>query len=232
MSAAEVAPKQEIFGAISRVMVDIGAVGKDRRNPQQGYQFRGIDDIYNVVHAAFAAHGVFVVPEVIDRSYEERQSKSGGTIFRCLLTIRHRFYAGDGSYVDAVTIGEAMDSSDKATNKSMSNAMKYALIEVLAIPTEEPRDAENDHPETTQRTAPPMNAPARGVAAERVAAERVPGEDDGDPQPTAEDVMCRAVLAARSKAELLALVPQIKLMPLEEQARIRSVYGQRNRELS
>ena len=41
------------------------------------------------------------------------------------------------------TFGEAMDSGDKATNKAMSAAYKYAALQAFAIPTEGDNDTEN-----------------------------------------------------------------------------------------
>lgn len=40
-----------IHQAIAGVMKDVGAVGKDRSNQQQGFKFRGIDDVMNALHA-------------------------------------------------------------------------------------------------------------------------------------------------------------------------------------
>ena len=44
--------------------------------------------------------------------------------------------AKDGSKHTVQTIGEAMDSGDKATNKAMSIALKYAAFISFFIPTE------------------------------------------------------------------------------------------------
>jgi hypothetical protein len=60
------------------------------------------------------------------------------------LTIKFDFFTVDGSSVSATVIGEAMDSGDKATNKSMSIAFKYACFQVFCIPTEEMRDPDAD----------------------------------------------------------------------------------------
>jgi hypothetical protein len=136
-----------IYTLIPKVMDEIGAIGKDRKNIQQNYQFRGIDDLYNAVHSALARHGVFCVPTVIDQKREERPSKSGGVLIYTVLTIKYTFYAPDGSFFDAVVIGEGMDSGDKSGNKAMSGAQKYALLQVFCIPTEEPKDSENESPE-------------------------------------------------------------------------------------
>ena len=43
-----------------------------------------------------------------------------------------------------------MDSGDKATNKAMAIAMKYALFQVFCIPTEEMKDPDAETPEPTQ----------------------------------------------------------------------------------
>jgi hypothetical protein len=129
-----------IYKAIVAVMSEIGAVGKDRRNQQQGFQYRGIDDVMNELHAALAHNGVFVVPEVLDETRSSGKTRSGGDLFYTRLKTRFAFYASDGSHVDAVVIGEAMDSGDKASNKALSVGLKYAMMQVFCIPTEDDKD--------------------------------------------------------------------------------------------
>lgn len=137
----------KIFGAISAVMGEIDAVGKNKKNAQQGYSYRGIDDVYLAVNAAMVKHGVFTVPKVLDMKREEKPSRNGGTLFTTVLTMEYTFYAVDGSHVQVVVIGEGMDSGDKASNKAMSVAQKYAFIQIFSIPTEDPKDPEIDSPE-------------------------------------------------------------------------------------
>lgn len=138
---------EKIYKAISDVMKDIGAVGKDKKNPQQGYKYRGIDDVMNALQPAMIKHGIFVVPTVCDHNREERKTSKGGLLIYSVLTISYRFYAEDGSYVEAVVIGEGMDSGDKATNKALSVGFKYACFQVFCIPTEEMIDSEVDSPQ-------------------------------------------------------------------------------------
>jgi hypothetical protein len=70
--------------------------------------------------------------------------------------IEFRFYHRDGSFVSCVTTGEAMDSGDKACNKAMSAALKYALIVEFCIPEEDPdADTENSSPEVAAKKAAP-----------------------------------------------------------------------------
>ena len=151
----------KIYRVICEAMKDIKAIGKDKKNQDQGFKFRGIDDVYNAVQPIFAKHGLFTVPEILEQTREERRSRSGGVLMYSICKIRYSFYADDGSHVDAVVIGEGMDSGDKATNKAMSIAMKYALFQVFAIPTEDTADPDAESPEVAPRGA---SAPARASA--------------------------------------------------------------------
>ena len=163
---AEAAKQMNIYQAISRCMEEIGAVGKNDVNKQQGFKYRGIDAVMNSINPALVKNHVFVVPEVLDQKREERTTAKGGLLIYSICKIKYTFYAEDGSSVTAVTIGEGMDSGDKATNKAMAIAFKYACFQVFCIPTEEmvDPDAECHTPEPkktkAQQTQSPPPAPA------------------------------------------------------------------------
>ena len=112
-------------------------ISKDRKNVQQGYSFRGIDDVYNALSPLLAKNGLCILPRMISRNCEERQTQKGGTLFYVTVEAEFDFVcADDGSKHTVKTFGEAMDSGDKATNKAMSAAYKYAAFQAFAIPTE------------------------------------------------------------------------------------------------
>ena len=142
----------QIYSLIPRVMADFGAVGKDRRNEQQKYAFRGIEDMYQAAHPAMIKHGIFCAPKVLTREvYRFEKTNDMGRVttwVHVALEVEHRFYAGDGSYVPVTTWCEGLDNSDKATNKAMSGAMKYALIELFCVPTKDIEDSDRETPET------------------------------------------------------------------------------------
>jgi len=144
--------KSLIYEKIPAIMADIQAIGKNRKNEAQKYSFRGVDDVYNEAHDIFTKHKVFTVPTVIDVHHEERKSRSGGILIYRIYTIKYTFYAEDGSFIEATVIGEGMDSGDKAGNKAMSVAHKYALLQVLLVPTDEPKDPENDSHQLSGKT--------------------------------------------------------------------------------
>ena len=142
-----------IYQAITDIMSEGYAITKDKRNAQQGFRYRGIDDVLNTFQPLLAKHHVFVVPEVLDQQRQERTTGKGGSLLYSLLRMRYTFYAEDGSSVSAVVVGEGMDSGDKASNKAMSVAMKYAMFQVFCIPTEEMQDPDAETPEPSKPKA-------------------------------------------------------------------------------
>ena len=137
----------KVYQAINKVQADLARVGisKARTNSQgAGYKFRGIDDVFNELSPLLATHGLCILPRMLARNCEERMSKSGGNLF--YVTVEAEFdlvSAEDGSKHTIRTFGEAMDSGDKATNKAMSAAYKYAAMQAFSIPTEGDNDTEN-----------------------------------------------------------------------------------------
>jgi hypothetical protein len=147
----------KVYQAINAVQTELSKVGitKSRTN-QQGasYKFRGIDDIFNTISPMLAEHGLCILPRVLARECVERQTKAGGAIFYVTVEVEFDFVcAEDGRKHTVKTFGEAMDTSDKATNKAMSAAYKYAALQSFAIPTEGDNDADAHTPEVAARSA-------------------------------------------------------------------------------
>jgi hypothetical protein len=137
----------KVYQAINAVQTELAAIGisKSSRNTQgAGYNFRGIDAVYNVLSSIMAKNGLCIIPRMLTRISEERVSKAGGALF--YITVEAEFdlvSAEDGSKHTARTFGEAMDSGDKGTNKAMSAAYKYMAFQTFAIPTEGDNDADS-----------------------------------------------------------------------------------------
>lgn len=140
-----------IYESICKVMEDVGAVTKNKQNKSgQPFMYRGIDDVMNALNPAMIKNKVFVAPEVIEQLREDRVTKSGGNLIYSICKIKYTFFAEDGTHVTATVVGEAFDAGDKATNKAMSIAFKYACFQVFCIPTEEMRDPDAESHETAQ----------------------------------------------------------------------------------
>ncbi len=130
----------EVYKAISAIIGEMSkqGIGKNSKNKTQGWQFRGIDAVYNALAPLLAKHDLMILPRIKNRTVCERQTRNGGVLFYVTVDAEFDFIsAKDGSKHTVATIGEAMDSGDKATNKAMSIALKYAAFQSFFIPTEE-----------------------------------------------------------------------------------------------
>jgi hypothetical protein len=158
-----------VYQAISAVQKDLSTQGisKDRKNMQgSGYAFRGIDDVYNALAPFLAKHGLCILPRVLNRESIERQSKAGGALFYITVEVEFDLVAADGSKHTIKTFGEAMDSGDKATNKAMSAAYKYACMQSFCIPTE----GDNDADAQTHQVAPKVEK-TKGIELDNIKAQ-------------------------------------------------------------
>lgn len=134
-----------VYAKIAAVQAALAHTGisKARSNQQQGYKFRGIDDVFNALAPLLADNGLCVLPRILTRELVERKNAKGNPLFYVTVEAEFDFVAAeDGSVHTVRTFGEAMDSADKATNKAMSAAYKYAALMAFAIPTEGDNDAD------------------------------------------------------------------------------------------
>lgn len=144
-----------VYTAINQVTAIMAGEGiaKGRKNEQQGYRFRGIDDIYCALARHLATAKLCILPRVLERTMTERPTKSGGVSTYVVLTVAFDLVSAvDGSTHTITTMGEAMDTADKATNKAMSAAMKYACLLAFQIPTEGDNDTDASHHEKAPPT--------------------------------------------------------------------------------
>lgn len=146
-----------VYKAINEVTAAMAAEGisKSQRNSAQGYQFRGIDDIYAALSRPLSNAKLCMLPRVVESEFVERPTKNGGVATHVRLTVEFDMVSAiDGSKHVIRVVGEAMDSADKSSNKAMSAAMKYACLLAFQIPTEGDNDADASHHETTDLSRP------------------------------------------------------------------------------
>lgn len=147
----------QAIAAVAATMSEHG-IAKARKNQAQGYAFRGIDDVYNALGPVLARNGLVVLPRTLSRECVERQTNKGSPLFYVTVEVEFDFVsAEDGSKHTVKTYGEAMDSADKATNKAMSAAYKYAAMQAFCIPTEGDNDADAHTHEVAARPAQRIN---------------------------------------------------------------------------
>lgn len=155
--------KGMIFGLIQQAMGKIGAIGKDSSATNQSgktmYKFRGIDAVYNALNPVMSELGLFICPEILEQTREERETANHSRLVYTILTVKYTMYAPDGSNISMTVVGEGMDSGDKSANKAMSVALKYAMFQLFMIPTEEMSDPDAEvHDDVLPKFTPPPAA--------------------------------------------------------------------------
>lgn len=154
-----------IYAALADVMADCDHVAKRDRNEHQRFLFRGIDAVVNAVGPVLRKHGVVVVPNVEHVSYDTVATSTGKPATACRVLATYTFYAGDGSSIDTRVAAEAWDAGDKAAPKAMSVAFRTALLQALALPTDEPDPDSQTYVRDNDRTrsAAPTQRPTQNA---------------------------------------------------------------------
>jgi hypothetical protein len=130
--------RQNIQQAIHAVKTALAlhGIGKDRKNNDQKYSFRGVEDVVNALSELFVQHRINVVPRIIHTQSIERQTSNGKPMPSSFVDAEFDLVSvDDGSLVTFKACGEGADMSDKGTNKAMSAAFKYAMTLGFVIPT-------------------------------------------------------------------------------------------------
>ena len=142
--------------AIAGAAAEISAVPKDKTSQGAGsFSFRSIDGVMNALHGPLSKHGVSIIPEVVDYVCE------GASGSRRLHTIkvRYRIYGPAGDHVDAVVIGQGIDSQDKGYGMAMSYAFKTMASQVFTLPTDDPARSST----TSTGMSSTFGGPSRGT---------------------------------------------------------------------
>lgn len=128
-----------IHQALAAVKKAVGNVSKSQRNQQQGFNFRGIDDVVNAASGPLNENGVITIPDVESYTYETVEIGRNKTPMAHIMgLVRFTFTGPLGDSVTAKVLAESMDSGDKGAAKMMSVAYRIALLQVLNLPTDAP----------------------------------------------------------------------------------------------
>lgn len=186
-------PKPLIYAAMNKIMFEIGSIGKTKTNTHFNYKFRGIDDVMNALHPHLAANGVFFVPKVVSHQVGDRGGKNHASV-----VMAYSFYATDGSSIEAEIPAEGIDQGgDKATNKALSAALKYLLLQVFCIPTEDMEEGDYDDRPARQPQQQTARKPTPTGGASQTA--RAGSNSTAQPSPAADSTSTDGGEALREK---------------------------------
>lgn len=170
---------QEALAAVKRA---VGAVSKSQRNAQQGFNFRGVDDVVNAASGPLNEHGVIVSPWIEDYTYETVEVGRNKTpMAHIMVTVTYSFTGPAGDVIKAKVLAESMDSGDKGAAKAMSVAYRIALLQVLNLPTDSP-DPDHDTYERSSQTVTAESSSRPRAAAPRA---QKPEKTEKEEPPTA-----------------------------------------------
>ena len=153
-----------VHDAINEVSNRIGSLAKDGLNKHQGYNFRGIDQLVTAVQPVLNDVGMTIIPTVLEHRSEDRVTSD--KIQRwCTVLMKYTVRGPGGDTVEAILVGEANDTADKAMNKALSNAAKYFYFQTFWFGVGGMDDGDFDHDEAAPRqqaqSAPAQNRPAQ-----------------------------------------------------------------------
>jgi hypothetical protein len=135
---------------IAKVMAAVKPVGKDGINNEQKYPFRKAEDLMNALHRCLSSQGVTIAPYKVETQEDVMVTTgTGKQKNKVALTVTYLLQASDGSFRFAQSRGAGEDYGDKASNKAMTFAFKYFIMETFVIPTKDMTDGDEETPAPT-----------------------------------------------------------------------------------
>lgn len=126
-------------------------------SPGLKYSFASEAAFIEKLHPAMIEAGLEIAPEEMAVLHQEvYATNSGAKMNRILVSVKYRLtHAGSGESQVIHTIGEGADGGDKATNKAMTAAYKYALRQAFLIETgNDPDETPSDQQQRASRGRP------------------------------------------------------------------------------
>ena len=161
-------PIGPLIAKLAEIMAIVVRMSKDERNPQ-GWSYTSVMNMLDFVRPSMASRGLVLIPDVESCEWSEGQSARGTATTTCHMTVRWTLYSSDGASISFRTVGEALDTSDKATGKAMTAAQKLAVSKLVMMSTgDATEDADASHEERVARPEAPRRGPTEdhGVCAD------------------------------------------------------------------
>jgi hypothetical protein len=151
---------KDIHAAINAVMGEVGYVQKTKTNGLN-YSFASEADLIKALRPVMIEHGITFYPSGVQIVANEAYETSNGKLMNRVIgmftfTFTH---APSGTSLQVTVLGEGADVGDKASNKAMTGALKYALRQTFVIETGDDPDATSSE-EQDRKSKPGSNGKA------------------------------------------------------------------------
>lgn len=149
-----------LYQRLLAITDEVGKIEKTGHNTTQGYKFIEQARVVAEVRAAMVKHGVMIMPEIVARNVERftvtRGSGKAGVDVHATVKSRYTIIntdKPDDRFTCEWDGGEAIDASDKATNKAGTASHKYFLMKLFNISDQDDPDASSPEPPPAKETA-------------------------------------------------------------------------------
>lgn len=150
---------------LRQVMLVAGSVEKRGYNSHQNYRYVMESDVSDAVRNAFVEQGVIWIPSIETMEHNpievsQRGEKRTAYMARILMRVTLLNSEDTSDKLELLTAGIGLDSGDKALNKAITAAQKYALMKLFLMGTDD--DSENPKHDASSEghvAAPAQRAP-------------------------------------------------------------------------
>jgi len=151
-----------LYKKLLAITEEIGKIDKTGNNSAQGYRFIEQAQVVAEVRVQLAKHGVVIIPETVSRTidryvvtkpgYKAGDPPKEQASYHVNVVSRYTIINADNPE-ERITCewdaGEALDTSDKATNKAVTASDKYFLMKLFKISDRDDPDASSPEAPTT-----------------------------------------------------------------------------------
>lgn len=166
-----------LYQRLLAITDEIGKIEKTGRNSMQNYAFIEQARVLAELRPLLKKHGVVILPETPGRSIERYEVVRGngkpGVDVHVTVSSRYTVLNADKpdeKFTAEWDAGEALDSSDKASNKAVTASHKTYLMKLFNISDQDDPDASHIDAPSRGQQAPPESPKSYGTS------ERVPSE--------------------------------------------------------
>jgi hypothetical protein len=159
-------PAKSLAEALARIYADGGRYVQ-KTGQMQGaarYSYAKEGDFIAAIRPLMELHGVTIRPvaqQVVTNEAFER--KSGAAAYRVVILATFELLHTSGDRATVQAFGEGQDSGDKAFNKAMTGAMKYALRQTFCVETGDDPDDTPSHEQERKPVSKPEPRPAQAA---------------------------------------------------------------------
>lgn len=143
------------------------------------YKYVPVDEVIAKLRPAMVEHGIHFSPTQMQIMHQENYTTKHGTAMtRVILGVAYRLSHVTGSFEDGFAVGEGTDSGDKACNKAMTAAKKYALLQSFCLetgeddPDHDPSAEQERKPTAANKTPAKANGSENGKHSDKFAVAR------------------------------------------------------------